>query len=276
MGRAGLGPGVSEAPISAGDVGRFVYCPLNWKLASGGARGEGGRHGMEVHQDLAETVDALESYQQSAKVSVQTSLVWALAAISAAILAVEYFVLRAERMPWFVFLLAAVMMVAGSLYLVVFFLYYRRRAQQLLRSRNIQSGEIAFSDIAGNRRLLRSRLYPLQGTPDYIVKRENAYVPVELKTGKTPQHPYESHVLQLASYCLLLKEEFGVRPPVGVLAYPERHFEVAFTPELEDQVLRTLLRIQLAQRTGEAHRNHENPRRCMGCSRREGCPERLA
>src|SRR2546428_13850716 len=29
-------------------------------------------------------------------------------------------------------------------------------------------------------------------------------------------------------------------------------------------------------RGGDVHRNHNRPGKCIGCSRREGCPERLA
>lgn len=266
---------VPDPAISAGDVGRFVYCPLNWKRSVEGARGEGGEEGARRHQEMSERVDALDYYQRSHHVTSQTSFLAALVAISASVLGVEFFVLRSSRASWFVLVLLSVMLLAGSLYLLVFALYYRRRARDILHATKIQPGEVAFTDSAQQQRVLESRLFPLRGRPDYVVKRDGHFIPVELKTGRTPPRPYESHVLQLAAYCQLVWEEFGARPPFGILAYPERHFEIAYSDELEDELLRTLLRIQLADRTGEAHRNHTNPRRCQGCSRRDGCPERL-
>lgn len=266
---------MADRPISAGDVGRFAYCPLNWKRSAAGSRGEGGREGARKHRELAEQVDALEYYQRSSQASEHTALYFGLAAVSAAVLGVELFVLRSTQPEWFVLVTLSVALLAGSLYLVLFHLYFDRRARELVRGTQIHAGRIAFSDSARQPRLLRSRRFPLQGRPDYVVQRGDEYIPVELKTGKTPPRPYESHVLQLAAYCQLVSEEFGVRPPHGILAYPEGHFEVPFSEQLETDLLKTVLRIELARRTGEAHRNHENPARCAGCSRREGCPERL-
>lgn len=266
-----------EPSISAGDVGRFAYCPLNWKLSKAGEKGGGGAAGIRAHEEMAKQVDALEYFQRQARWSITTSFLLALCAISAASLALELFFLKEATPLRLGLIVLSIAWLMGSLYLFLFDLYFRGRSDQLVRKARLVAGEVAYVDTAGRSvALLRSRIVPLQGRPDYVVEREGATIPVEVKTGKTPRYPFASHVLQLAAYCYLVHEETKKRPPFGVLSYPERQFEVAYTPALEDEMLRHLLKIQLALRTGEAHRNHDNPRRCLGCSRRDACPERLA
>lgn len=266
-----------QESISAGDIGRFAYCPLNWKLSRDGAAGSGGDPGIRAHEEMAKQVDALEYFQRQARWSITTSFLLALCAISAASLSLELLFLREATPLRLGLIVLSVAWLMGSLYLFLFDLYFRGRSEELVRRAKLVQGEVSYVDRAGRPSdLMASRIVPLQGRPDYIVEREGASIPVEVKTGKTPRHPYASHVLQLAAYCYLVNETTRKRPPFGVLAYPGQQFEIAYTPALEDEMLRHLLKIQLALRTGEAHRNHTNPRRCLGCSRREGCPERLA
>ena len=44
----------------------------------------------------------------------------------------------------------------------------------------------------------------LTGRPDYLVKKGKDIIPVEVKTSRTPEAPYDSHIFQLAAYCLLV------------------------------------------------------------------------
>jgi CRISPR-associated exonuclease Cas4 len=220
-------------------------------------------------------VDALELYQHRARFTQATALYLGLFAASGAALAVELFWLRVGTVAWWILLFLSVLWMAMSLYLVVFNLYYKRRALGLAHETRLAPGDVVYSDAKGRSPMLASKVLPLRGRPDYVVERDGRPIPVEVKTGKTPTAPYDSHVLQLAAYCYLVGETSGKRPPYGLLSYPERTFEVPYTDHLEDRLLKTLLRIQLAQRTGEVHRDHDNPRRCAGCSRRNQCPERL-
>lgn len=262
--------------ISAGDVGRFVYCPLNWKRSLAGDRGAGGEAGVRAHVEVSKEVDALEHYQSRAHLALETSFYLALFAMSGAALGVELFALRPRDPWWWALVFLSVLWMGASLHLFVFHQYYQGRARTIARSSQVARGTVIYADSRRRPDVLESRVLPLRGRPDYVVERDGHPIPVEFKSGRTPRQPYDSHVLQLAAYCYLVSESFGLRPPYGILAYPDRQFEVPFTRELEDRLLRTLLRIQLSQRTGEAHRDHESPRRCQTCSRREGCPERLA
>lgn len=264
-----------DAVISAGDVGRFAYCALNWKRSKAGEKGSGGKAGRQHHAEVSKFVDALELYQARARFSIQSSFLLALFAISAASLALEFLYLDSGTPLRLGLIVLSLSWLMGSLYLFLFDMYYRGRSEQLVRRQKLVNGAVAYSDTNVQAPTLRSKVIPLQGRPDYVVQRNGSFVPVEVKSGRTPRRPYDSHVQQLAAYCYLVGETKGMRPEFGVLSYPQANYEVPYTRALEDEMLKNVLRIQLAQRTGEAHRSHENPRRCAGCSRRVGCPERL-
>lgn len=107
---------------------------------------------------------------------------------------------------------------------------------------------------------LYSRTIPLVGKPDYIIKDKNFIIPVEVKTGKTPQSPYLNHTMQLMAYCLLVEENYGVRPPGGYLQYPDKEFKVAYTKEAEESVREVVEEIKQARASGKEfqckHPNH--------------------
>lgn len=67
------------------------------------------------------------------------------------------------------------------------------------------------------RPLFASR-YALTGKPDYLLVVAGRYVPVEVKPGRHAPHPYESDLLQLVAYCVLIEETMGQAPPYGCCA----------------------------------------------------------
>ena len=60
------------------------------------------------------------------------------------------------------------------------------------------------------------------------------FIPVEVKTGRTPAAPHDAHIFQLAVYCLLVEKTYGKRPSHGIIHYPSRDFEVDFTLRARD------------------------------------------
>jgi CRISPR-associated exonuclease Cas4 len=166
---------------------------------------------------------------------------------------------------WFFLLLA--------LGLLLLWLARRGRARS-----GLPQGRVVYTDTGGWGRLERplfSRQLSLTGKPDYLVADEDKVIPVEVKSNRAPAHPYPSHVLQLAAYCLLVEECYGRRPPYGMIKYADRTFEVDYTPELEEELLATLdcMRADLAD--GYADRSHEDPHRCRGCGHQQQCEQRL-
>lgn len=96
-----------------------------------------------------------------------------------------------------------------------------------------------------------AKTIPLVGKPDYLVKEKGIILPVELKTGKTPTSPYLNHTMQLMAYCLLVDEQFGIRPPGGYIKYPDKEFKIAYTKEAEESVRSLVKEMLEKKRNGE-------------------------
>jgi CRISPR-associated exonuclease Cas4 len=127
-------------------------------------------------------------------------------------------------------------------------------------------------------RPLVSRRYGLTGRPDYLVRTKEGIIPVEVKSTRSPAtgRPYDSHVMQLAAYCLLAEDALGASVPYGVIRYADNDVTVDYTPELRDELLALLEEMWEARDAEDVHRSHDDPRRCKGCSMREHCVESLA
>jgi len=97
-----------------------------------------------------------------------------------------------------------------------------------------------------------------------------------MKTGRNPRGPLFSHILQTATYCLLLEEEYGKPPPFGLLRYENSQHEIDYTQDLKKLVLSKLIEMRELMETENVHRNHNRKGKCVHCSRRGKCPERLA
>lgn len=168
----------------------------------------------------------------------------------------------------------AVAWVVGASY----FLYRTLRSTgiiEALRKEYRVRGEIEYIDVDKSR-VFRSEKYGLSGRPDYIIKLDAGLIPVEEKKGRTPRGPLFSHILQVAAYCMLIEEVNGKAPPYGILKYPEHEHEIEYNDDLKAVVLEKLAEMRKILETEECHRNHERPGKCVSCSRREVCPERLA
>ena len=125
---------------------------------------------------------------------------------------------------------------------------------------------------------LISRAYGLIGKPDYLVRTDEGIVPVEVKSTKCPPggRAYDSHVMQLAAYCLLVEDLIERSVPYGIIRYADREILVDYTPELRDELLLLLEEMNEAAGAEDVHRSHGDARRCSGCSMREVCTESLA
>jgi CRISPR-associated exonuclease Cas4 len=127
-------------------------------------------------------------------------------------------------------------------------------------------------------RPLRSETLGLVGRPDYLIETDSGVVPVEAKSAAAPPdgRPRDSHVAQLAAYCLLVEDVLGASVPYGLIKYRDRESRVEYTPEMKRRALALIEEMNAAANADEVHRSHEDPRRCAGCSLREVCTESLA
>ena len=150
------------------------------------------------------------------------------------------------------------------------------RAQR--RAAGLPPGRVITRDMGGWRNLEKPLYDPglgLTGKPDYLVQKEGCLIPVEVKSGQTPRAPYDSHISQLATYCLLVERTSDRRPPYGILHYPGRDFIVEYTPALEHTTLALLTRLRSDGRLPDVPRSHNEPARCARCGFREACDQRL-
>ncbi len=146
---------------------------------------------------------------------------------------------------------------------------HKRRKQQVRH-------QIAYVDSNDRKpKLFISKRYGLSGRPDFVLLIDDEHIPVEVKTGRVPRGPLFSHILQVAAYCLLIEEEFGAAPSHGIVRYGQNENVVDYDNSLKEMVLLKLEEIRRTMESGNAHRNHNKPGKCIHCSRRQKCPERL-
>lgn len=144
---------------------------------------------------------------------------------------------------------------------------------------DIPAGKVIYTDSGtwfGNDDVLASRHFRLVGKPDYLVEDdEGMIVPVELKSKKAPAEPHEGHIFQLAAYCLLVEENYGVRPDYGIIQYKDKSFRLDYSYELEEDLLDVLADMRTDLEEPTVNRDHTDWLRCSRCGLRGACNQRL-
>ena len=151
---------------------------------------------------------------------------------------------------------------------------------RLARGRSgLPSGEVVYSDTGGWSRVERplfSSSLQLTGKPDYLVRQNQAVIPVEVKSGQAPPGgPHPGHKYQLAAYCALVTEAYGRRPEYGLIQYADQTLAVNYTRELETELRALLDDMRADAESDEVARSHHSPRRCRACGFVENCDEAL-
>ena len=110
-----------------------------------------------------------------------------------------------------------------------------------------------------------SKKYLLAGKPDLVIHDADGYAPVEIKSGFRPHKPYGNHVLQLASYCLLL-EENGKKPKHGLLQYNSgAPFKIDYTSELKKDTLAIMQAMRNSIKENRVFAEGHDSNRCSWC-----------
>ncbi len=149
------------------------------------------------------------------------------------------------------------------------------RYNSLKKELMLPDGEIIYIDDLKEAPLLKSEKYKIWGRPDLLIKAGKDYIPIELKTGRVPRGPLFSHIMQLTAYMLLTEENYGT-PPYGLLKYGDVVYRIDYDEDLKALLLKKVEEMRKTLETGEVHRNHKRVGKCLHCSRRDICPERLA
>jgi len=169
-------------------------------------------------------------------------------------------------------LILSIFLIIGAVILLAYAIRIRLSVREEKKSYGIPDGMILYSDLNVPAAPLFSKRSRLAGKPDYIVQKENRYIPVEVKTGGGA-HPRQSHVLQLAAYCQILEDTSGMFVPEGILVYNNIPYTIAFDPKLRFELESVMKSMRVSLRNGVVKRNHQEPGRCRHCSMKRYCTD---
>jgi CRISPR-associated exonuclease Cas4 len=172
----------------------------------------------------------------------------------------------------FTALFVALLLLAIGVVLLAFSLRFEQKS-------GIPRGEILYEDASGGaqEQFISKRLL-MAGKPDYMIKDRNGdLIPVEVKSSNAPRagRPYESHLMQLAAYFLLLEDVLQRPVPYGLIRYRNRTLRVANTDELRARLMDVIAQMRRLMAREVARRTHNRAQRCSRCSVAHACDERL-
>src|SRR5262245_9800866 len=169
---------------------------------------------------------------------------------------------------------------AAAFLLAIVALAMLAASNRFRRQSGLPKGEVAYEDASGLAgESLVSRRLGLSGKPDYLLEdRDGSLIPIEVKSGYAPRgdQPHESHFLQLADYFFLIEDVLRRPTRYGLIGYRDRDLRVANTDALREELMDTIAQMRRLLARGEAHRDHNQKRRCAACSMAHACDERLA
>ncbi len=179
------------------------------------------------------------------------------------------------------FEVVALLWLAGASAMLFFYLLSRRTVAKLKTVHGVAPDDrVSYTDnVPTGSNLLFYDELGIDGRPDYILEKDGKQIPVEVKTGRIPQGPYFSHILQITAYCMMVEDVYGKKPPHGVIRYldgeTEKEYEVEFDQKTKDLVTEKVLEMRKHLIFENVHRNHNRPGKCRTCSRRKECPEKI-
>ncbi|MBN2604158.1 MAG: CRISPR-associated protein Cas4 [Candidatus Thermoplasmatota archaeon] len=141
---------------------------------------------------------------------------------------------------------------------------------------NFQSGKLTYNDLNSLASPLFSKSLRIAGKPDYVVKQNNKYIPVEVKTG-SHFYPEKNHVYQLASYCYLIEENYKNMVTHGILVYSDtsQQFKIPFNPQLRFELESLIKEMRKILKNKNIQRNHNSANKCLNCSMKKYCHLKL-
>jgi len=162
-----------------------------------------------------------------------------------------------------------------SIFLLFLAIFLFRESSRRRKVAGLPGGKIIYSDTStwdSVQRPLYDNDLDLSGKPDYLISQNDLIIPVEVKSSRISQAPYDSHIFQLAAYCRLVHAEYGARPTHGILRYSNRTFKIDYTHELESELLDLINEMKSRK---QRNRSHSSPQRCFRCGFQSNCDQRL-
>jgi CRISPR-associated exonuclease Cas4 len=165
------------------------------------------------------------------------------------------------------------------LFLFAIFFFYKSRkiygkAESKKNRFRIPDGKITYSDLNVPSKALFSKRLRIAGKPDYIIMKNGGYIPIEVKSGSYPS-PQRNHIFQLAAYCQLVEDNYRSFVPYGIIVYKEVDYKIAFDPKLRFELETVVRKMRALLRSRKVALNHKDPSRCMFCSMKKWCKDKL-
>jgi CRISPR-associated protein Cas4 len=138
----------------------------------------------------------------------------------------------------------------------------------------LPSGEIVYCGIDEHKaRILRAPKYSLSGIPDYVIKQDGEFIPIEIKSSTAPKKLYESDRMQVVAQALLVEAEFGKRPTRAIVQYPNRTYVVKIEPKYVSKLEEAIQLMKECNATGQIPDLYPSWYLCPTCPRTH-CPKR--
>jgi len=167
--------------------------------------------------------------------------------------------------------------ILGLVLLFIAFIFFWQSGRQR-RAAGLPGGRVIYTDTHGWNKVEKPLFYAaldLTGKPDYLIEQNGQIIPVEMKSTRAPDAPYDSHIYQLAAYCLLVEKTYAKRPPYGIIHYEGRDFAINYTRALEQSLIELLTEMKLDEYKKNVDRSHEQASRCKRCGFREACDQKV-
>src|SRR5438132_13963254 len=97
-----------------------------------------------------------------------------------------------------------------------------------------------------------------------------------MTTCRVGRGTLSSSTTNVVAYFVLHEEADGKPPTYEFIRSGYTSYEFEYNENQRKLLLEKLAEMRVAIGKGEAHRNHNRPGKCVHCSRRSVCPERLA
>jgi len=163
-----------------------------------------------------------------------------------------------------------------AIILITISIIINRKISNIKNTYKIQTGKVTYDDLNTPASPFFSKSLRISGKPDYVVKQNNKYIPVEVKTGRHFS-PEKNHIYQLASYCHLIEENYQELVPYGILVYfdTSKQFTIPFNPQLRFELESIIKQMRKILTSGKIDRNHNNAQKCLNCSMKNHCDQKI-
>jgi len=122
---------------------------------------------------------------------------------------------------------------------------------------------------------VKSETLGLKGRVDNVEIVDNNFIPVEIKTGKSPSEGvWKNHMVQIGAYMLLLSEHYGKEINYGFVDYKEtERVKVVMNPFLKDEIFELRDSVNKMVESKEIPDKIEG-KKCDVCGLRDECYSR--